>query len=280
MKPYDWVYLCSDPRRLALTLRLLPNEPFDGLNRMVIGWCSHLDPVVRGDVLRQQADFYAPTWLKPHIEVVDLSPLACYLPAGLHRYWSNGKSRWSLGVKLVLINAMLTAPYQYRPYLYTDDDVIVPQDPAPLLAQGSFGSKGCFRFAGNKAYIAEQLFEAFMLDTNGYMNSWQRYDAHALDAGVWFDAHPDSEWHHRLRELAKLPYVQGLGTANLELRCLDQRFLTCYGMGRGWRQQTIGNGFAPPAAIKPSLLANKYFFHYKSQSKLKWMQLFEEYLSR
>lgn len=270
---YDWAYLCNNPRRLRITLRLLP-PTMQGLRVMHVCYASHLDGTDAPERLGPVLDRYAPTGIA--WTITDLSPLRDRLPEQLAAYWSNGKKRWSLGMKLVL-------PFRFKdaPYLYTDDDVLIPNDPQPLMTQ-SFGSKGCFRFAGRKTEVAKQLFDAF-----GMINQEPphvEYDRAALDAGVWFDRHPiwpcdglgDWEWY--LSSFAHMPYLQQLTTRNLELRCLDQRFLTMFGIKNNWRVQSIGNGFAPPREIRPSLLTNKYFFHYKSQSKERWMQLLETYI--
>lgn len=265
---YDWAYLCNNPRRLAITLRCLPREPFAGLCFMNICWCSHLDPTTRVLELIDTANTHAPDWLA--WQLTDLSPLRRHLPAGLAPYWDTGKTRWSLGMKLLL-------PYAFPgPYLYTDDDVVVPHDPAPLMTN-SFGSKGCFRFAGKKRAVQEDLLDAFnlprtLLAEQG--SAW--YDAHALDAGVWFHLNP-GDWKARLERFAQMPYLAALTTRNLELRCLDQRFLTGFGLAHGWDRVTIRNGFAPPRWLRDSFF-NAYFIHYKSQSKDAWMKLLEAYL--
>ena len=260
---YDWIYLCSNPKRLELTLRLLPRTPFVDLDRMIVGYCSHLD----GDVwrmLEMTASQWKPNWL--NLEVHDLSGLGAHLPDELVQYWHNSKSRWSLGVKLVLPYAVC------GPYLYTDDDVIVSRDPHDWLMY-SFGSKGCFRFAGKKQGIAAQLFDAFGLR---YEPAWRHYDDNALDAGVWFQKYHDN-WDERLADFAKLPYLLDLTTNNLELRCLDQRFLTCFGIEHGWDRRTIGNGFAP-CEVSERMLNRHPFFHYKSSSKEEWMRRLSDYV--
>jgi len=276
---YDWLYLCSDPRRLAITLRALPKEPLRGLRVMQICWASHLDPPERPGQLGRIADsFLAPRWLQ--YELTDLSPLKGCLPERLQAYWNTGKKRWSLGMKLLM-------PYiledHETPYLYTDDDVLITRDPREWIAetQYGFGSKGCFRFDGRKRSIAEQLFTAFDVDVPvGGEQAWDRYDRHALDAGVWFNRNVigTSRWSIYLDRFARMPYLADLTTHNLELRCLDQRFLTCFGIRHGWDQRTIGNGFAPPRAVTERLLTRHPFFHYKSSSKEAWMRLLEAYL--
>jgi hypothetical protein len=269
-EPYSWVYLCSNPRRLAITLRCLPKEPFIGLQRMNICYLSHLDPDDAGIVLYQVAQQWAPPWL--NWATVDLSHYENRLPDAIHRiYWSTGKSRWSLGVKLLF-------PYAFEcPYLYTDDDVVVSRDPLELMTN-SFGSKGCFRFGWKKHDIAQQLFDAFDLPHGDIETAWGQYDARALDAGVWYQKHPDN-WAGALDAFSYMPYLADLTTRNLELRCLDQRFVTMFGIKHGWDQVTIGNGFAPPKQVTRRMLERHPFFHYKSQSKEAWMTKLEEYLA-
>ncbi len=267
---YRWAYLCGDAKKLELTLRCLPREPLDGLDRFTVGWCSHLDPRYRSTELEQTLARFAPTWLRDRAAVHDLSMLGRWLPKGLAAYWSTDKARWSLGVKL-----MVPAAFD-GPLLYTDDDVLVLKDPAPLLAQGSFGSKGCFRFGYKKIHVVEQLYQAFDLEDwrlPGSDRLSALYDRYALDAGVFY-AHNTANWENRLHRFARCPYIESLTTRNLELRCLDQRFLTMFGIEHGWRQQSIGNGFAPLRVFKPG---HHTFFHYKSSSKLAWMKVIEAY---
>ncbi len=278
---YSWAYLCSNPWRLSLTLRLLPKEPLVGLGTMQICWASHLDQVELPNRLIEVLKVHAPAWL--HWQLVDLSMLHDELPDGLRAYWNTGKNRWSLGMKLLIPFAI--AP----PYLYTDDDVIIGRDPWSLLENSSgFGSKGCFRFPANKHSIARQLFTAFDLVGPGWDDTVQAdneigyaardvYNTHALDAGVWFHRYPD-DWRERLERFAELPYLRELTTRNLELRCLDQRFLTCFGLKHGWDAITIGNGFAPPARVSERMLTRHPFFHYKSQSKATWMTRLEDFV--
>lgn len=284
---YDWFYLCSDVERLKLTLRALP-PTLEGLRALHVCWASHLDPADR----KAEIELTMGT----HLVARPRCPIPCYDTLDLTTavrtygrrypqlatYLDNAKPRWALGMKLLI-------PLLARgPYLYTDDDVLVTRDPHSLLEVGSFGSKGCYRFDGKKPMIAEQLFGAFDIPTDPvvlpgvvvYHNSpWRVYDWFALDAGVWFDAWPSfATWSDRLERLAALPYVRELTTRNLELRCLDQRFLTCYGLAHRWTPRSISNGFAPPAAIRPEFFANKTFFHYKSASKPRWMRLIREHL--
>jgi len=274
MITYDWAYLCSDSQRLTLTLRLLPQDkPFKGLRTMHLCYASHLDGRV-DHTLMNVAINHAPRWLD--FVTTDVSMLRWRLPDELQVYWNTGKARWSLGMKL-----LIPFLFDHRAYLYTDDDVIVPNDPASLLTTGSWGSKGCFRFAGRKLDIVHQLAEAF--DTPDYMNIAGRsisenYDWHALDAGIWF-MRDRANWSERLMRFAALPYVQNLTTRNLELRCLDQRFLTMFGLEHNWRPQSIGLGFAPPKIIRPNFFDKKFFFHYKSSSKARWMTLLEEHVT-
>ena len=277
---YRWNYLCSNPRRLAITLKALPrHRPYQGLLGMNICWASHLDPAHRAAELHVVADEHAPSWL--NFWVYDLSQLKSYLPRQLERYWANDKARWALGMKLLM-------PYvsEGEPYLYTDDDVLVTRDPQAWLTN-SFGSKGCFRFVGRKQELASELFDAFSIPTREgvfdvgglsetLLPAWKQYDNAALDAGVWFQKYPD-DWTTRLYRFANMHYLKDIGLRNLEFRCLDQRFLTCFGIKHGWDVRTIGNGFAPVSKITPKLLERHPFFHYKSQSKEKWMRLFEDY---
>lgn len=264
---YDWAYLCNNDRRLAITLRALPKEPFADLKTMHICWASHLDHPSRPESFAMTAASLAPSWL--NWKITDLSSVADRVPSQLQTYFKNDKARWALGMKLFLPYVLGT------PYLYTDDDVLVFKDPLPLMFN-SFGSKGCFHLSYGKRDIATQLFDAFDLQPNE-LPAHVHYNYGAMDAGVWFHKYPD-DWRYRLECFATMPYLLDLTTRNLELRCLDQRFLTCFGIKHGWDAITIGNGFAPPTKLRDTFGTKQTFFHYKSSSKERWMKLLEEWL--
>jgi len=279
---YDWLYLCNDPAKLRLTLEFLPSlKPYEGLDHLYVGYCSHMDPADRQQELIKTLKWHAPGWLK--FGTIDLSEKkGDELPGGLYGYWSTGKTRWSLAMKLLVPFCFEKDSLYDGPFLYTDDDVIVTRDPIALLGVVGWGSKGSFRFPFTKRGIADELFAAFHqygLSERPY----EKYNAHALDAGVFWSGteFSVSDWRRWLRQFAACDYIKKLTTNNLELRCLDQRFLTMFGIVSGWRQETITNGFAPPRAITPPMLARRPFLHYKTSSKLskaRWMSALETYL--
>lgn len=265
---YDWVYLCGDPRKLELTLKFLPERMTD-LRTMKICWMSHLDPAYRDQELSETASRFAKgiQW-----RLVDLSDLEGRCPTGLQEYFNSGRSRCSLAVKLLL-------PMRFNtPFLYTDDDVLVPKDPIKYLGPTGWCSKGLARFAGERLEQQEQLAKAFGLEKRFRANPSLWYDDHALDAGVWWM--PNSgEWAKFLFEFAACPYIQDLTPKSSEFRRMDQRFLTCFGIVNKWEQLTIRNCFAPPSKPLRDNFFDVVFIHYKTPtSKEHWMKRFQEYL--
>lgn len=277
---YDWLYLCGDPAKLHITLDylFLQGKELTGLNKMVVGYCSHLDPVGRREELQSVIWHRRPGWIP--CELRDLSYLGeASLPRELKHYWSTGKTRWSLAVKLV-IPAMFTGPF-----LYTDDDVVMFSDPIDMLSFHGWGSKGSFRLPSQKRYVAEQIWDAIGIPRTADTDATHAYNDHALDAGVfwsgesWAD-HTRDSWLEYLKKFATCDYIQRLTVRDLELRCLDQRFLTSFGLLYGWDRMTISNGFAPPERISESLTRRHPFLHYKTSSKLskaRWMDALRTY---
>lgn len=278
---YDWLYLCGDPAKLHITLDylFLQGKPPEGLRKMIVGYCSHLDPVGRREDLESVILHRRPGWMQ--IEVQDLSYLDIMLPNSMLKYWSTGKTRWSLAVK-TLIPTIFSGPF-----LYTDDDVVMFSDPIASLSINGWGSKGSFRLPVQKRYVAEQIWDALSLRSS-QSTPTEDYNNHALDAGVFWSGRTWTQttarrWDSMLRQFASCDYIQYLTTNDLELRCLDQRFLTTFGFVMGWDRMTISNGFAPPSQISTSLTKRHPFLHYKTSSKLskgRWMDALREYYVR
>lgn len=281
---YDWNYLCSDPRRLAITLRFLP-DGLPGLSTMNVCYASHLDGDLAWGPLARTLEQYAPSWL--HWTLRDLSHLKTHVPDQLRGYWANDKKRWALGMKLVM-------PYVTEdPYLYTDDDVLLLEDPRRLMAN-SFGTAGNFKFfKGNRRLfpLALELFSAFY---NSPRENWSvefqhpsiaadLYDRQILDAGIWFQKDP-YDWSQRLYQFAKLPYLTGLDPTSHEFRRIDQRFLTLFGIKHGWDQLHVArdrrNCYSHPTKFRiPTLVKGTTFVHYKTgRHKADWMTALERYL--
>ena len=279
---YTWAYLCSDPRRLAITLRLLPrapaNEtPLPGLDSMKICWCSHLDPAGRAQELMDAALRHAPSWLD--YSVHDLSTLESICPKTLTGYFRNGKPRWALGVKLLLSYEFTT------PFLYTDDDVLVRDDPSKFMIN-SFGTSGNFKFFKRNSRHENLIGQLWTLTGRpwpGLMEAMDEYDAHILDAGVFF-VQDARHWYTLLRDFARLPYVRELDPESHEFRRLDQRFLTMMGIRFGWtrlhRASERRNAYSHPSKFRvSSLIEGTTFVHYKTgQYKRDWMDTLERYL--
>lgn len=277
--PYDWIYLCSDPRRLAITLRTLP-PTLPGLRTMHIGWLSHLDPASRGLELLMTAKRWAPPCVND-VEITDLSTLEPLCPRVLLPYYGRGfsKNRWTLGVKLLLPIAFTT-----RPFLYTDDDVLLTSDPSPLM-HNSFGTSGNFKFfkGQTRLYdIATQLADAMGCSERGEVAA-AHYDARILDAGVFF-VRDARHWAHALTRFARCPYILDLDPTGHEFRRLDQRFLTAFGIKHGWdrlhRAWDRRNCYSHPTKFTiPNLVKGTVFVHYKTgRHKADWMTALETFL--
>lgn len=215
--PVDWVYLCSDERRLEVTMMFLKHTSW--IERMHVCWCSHIDPSSFGSSL-------AAVQLPVPSRVVDLSPAAARLcPAGLQKYYGGtGKPKWALGVKLLL--PLLFDP----PFLYTDDDVLVLGDPSEMFS-GSFCSKGdMFMFKESaRPCVTSQLSEAV-----GAEITPATYAQYAADAGVWciFDR---LDWAECFERFSALPYMQLADPESEEFRRADQRFLSAFAAKHSWR---------------------------------------------
>lgn len=284
MIDYDWLYLCSDPRRLAITLQLLPPE-MRQLRSMQICYCSHLDGPGRVAELHNTATEFAPKWLK--FDVRNLSPLVQYCPPQLKKYYyGTGKARWALGVKLLL---PFLYPEDWRPFLYTDDDVLVVDDPY-FLMMNSFGTAGNFKFfKGNKRLfpLAQELMSLTSLNYSSALDAphvpADTYDANIMDAGIFFMKYPD-DWREMLDRFAALPYLSGLDTESHEFRRIDQRFLTVFGIQHGWDKLTKApqrrNCYSHPTKFRiPTLVKGTTFVHYKTgQHKADWMAALETFL--
>lgn len=248
---------------------------------MVIGWLSHLDVPKLGDELAYVMRTEAPDWMDWSVR--DLSNFRC--PSQLEEYFTSPtrKPRWSLGVKL-LIPLEFTAPL-----LYTDDDVIICQDPQALMDERqlgpldmgpSFASGGNFPFFKHRdrvRYIADQLGQAMEIS-----DVFERYDARILDAGFFFLSAQDCEdWAERLERFAALPYIGDLDPESHEFRRLDQRFLTAFGLRRRVRRLCSAplrrNFLTPPPKNVRGAITDTFFVHYMSrQYKAAWMDALEQ----
>lgn len=288
---YHWVYLCSDPRRLGITLRLLPRDGMIGLREMSICYMSHMDPPELADSLYEAVVKHAPAWLNWCIR--DLTPgLANLAPSNLLAYCgaynNRRKPRWNLGFKLLL------PLYFEPPFLYTDDDVLVIQDPQPLMTN-SFGTSGNFKFFKDNRRLfplAGELATAFFDRSTSLVQDElfrhpdkmaSLYDERILDAGVWFIKYPD-DWDYRIKRFAELPYLSGLDETSHEFRRQDQRFLTMFGILHGWdvlnKAPQRRNCYSHPSKFTlDSLVKGTYFVHYKTgRHKADWMTALETFL--
>jgi len=264
---WDWVYLCSDPRRLALTMKYLPAWPKQ-LHTMHICWCSHLDPAKRGQELYTTAVNCMPEnscWV-----VQDISPDAVeHLPAGLNDFFyglPNGRPSWALGIKPLL--ALVFEP----PFLYTDDDVLVLKDPQPLIdGYGEFGTRSNFAYQPSLE-IQRQIRTVFELDPSfdfGVSN---------LDEGVLF-IRDRRDWADRLLAFSKLPYIKKLKEGCHESRRMGVRFHTAFGGQYNFHQLRTAserkNSYELPHKFSNPLAFTKgtTFFHYMTRDKVAWMDV-------
>lgn len=231
---YDWTYLCCHEKFLEMTLRHLPREPLDGLRTVHVCYQGHQFPDL-GHRLKLQCIQDAPDWLE--WEVSDVShatwQLACFLGirfTPFQHYYMNEKHNIALGAKMMM--PLMFAP----PILFTDDDVLVLQDPKRLLT-GPFCTAHGFNRLGMTipgVRIANNLRDVFDAERDF---SVYDYNEHAVDAGVWF-VQDATGWDRLLARFWHSPYVQVMKTDNTEFRCCDQRFLTMYGRKYGWRRLT------------------------------------------
>lgn len=256
-----WIYLCSDPRKLEMTLRYLPELNVE----LCVIYCSHFKQVTHDELFRVMAK-WAPKWLAWHL--FDMSTAGNLMPAGLQRYYfgQSGSKVQTLGVKLVLPLAFTP------PFVYTDDDVLLLQQPMqhPL----GYGNRGSYRFKGEHLAIRRQLSQAFELP-----ELIEEFDQHVIGAGVWYI--PESaNWTERLQAFSELPYVQTM--RGREFFCLDQRFITAFGMEHNWQQVGLPifrRTFFPPSKL-PRNVFDCTFLHYGSGSnKGRWLDMFEANLA-
>ena len=275
---YDWVYLCSDPRRLEMTLKFLP-EYLPGLEQMHVVFCSHFNQVTHSDfkaVLNQ----WQPTWLP--IDVIDLSGWGgSLMPQGLQNYFRNDVGPGGDGrVKTLGCKLLLPIIFQ-TPLLYTDDDVLMLRDPIKLYRQyGEYGNRGSFRLEGKKRDVLEDIAEAF--DVPEYTEYPALFDANIIGAGIFFIA-AHRNWKSRLERFSRCPYIGRLRNKGREFFCLDQRFITAFGLEHGWKQIGLKEGFRRTFLAGKKLPRNFFedatFVHYgcAPKDKAKWVDLLEAY---
>jgi hypothetical protein len=272
---YEWVYLCSDPRRLKLTLKLLP-PTMDGLWKMNVCYLGHRDPPDHALKLIETMREHAPRDIVARWEVKNLDNAAGFVPKGLRDYWTTKKPRWALASKLMV-------PHLFSaPFLYTDDDVIIGQDIAPLT-DTSFVSGGSFKFFKgllSRRYLVQQISEALKHNV-----SMAEYDNAISDAGFFFikTDRERTDWMSRLAAFAAMPYLEGLDRDSHEFRRLDQRFLTVFALKHGMRRlkgaKERRNFLSPPPKNVRAAISNTYFVHYMSRDyKAPWMDALEALL--
>lgn len=275
---YDWAYLCCHEKFLEMTLRHLPNEPFDGLDTMHVCYQGHQFKGL-GERLELIATAFAPQWLK--MDINDVS-MAVWLAAEIleidrspfQHYYMNEKDNIALGAKLML-------PIIFKgPLLFTDDDVLVLQDPKRLL-DNSFCTAHGFNRLGMTipgVRIANNLRDVFDAERDF---SVYDYNEHAVDGGIWFINNDRERWDEFMRRFWHSPCVASMKTDNTEFRCCDQRFITMYGRTYGWKRltSTKDRRIYLTALDKQKVKFDVPFIHYGASShKDEYIEHFKERL--
>ena len=276
---FDWAYLCSDPRRLEMTLKFLPHIP--ELERLHVCYCSHFGQVT-ADELRAVLNQHRPTWLKSNIE--DLTPYGVLMPEGLQKYFRNDRLPGGDG-RIKTLGCKLAIPLIFNgPLLYTDDDVLVLKNPVDLWRQyGDYGNRGSFRLEGKGRDMLEDIVEAF--DVPEWVEYPTVFDQHIIGAGIFF-MHARDNWRYRLKRYSQCPYIARLSTRAREFFCLDQRFVTAFGIEHGWKQIGLAEGFRRTFLAGSRLPRNFFqdatFVHYgcAPKDKTKWVDLLDKEYQR
>jgi hypothetical protein len=98
-----------------------------------------------------------------------------------------------------------------------------------------------------------------------------------------FFVHDVRNWQYRLECFARCPYIEKLRNNSREFFCLDQRFITAFGIEHGWIPIGLKQGFRRTFLAGSRLPRNFFqdatFVHYgcAPRDKTKWVNLLEEY---
>lgn len=217
-----WVIPCMDDRKLRLILRYLPEEPFEWLKKIVVVVGDVRDLDIKCELV---ARHYRPEWpIKVRTEEREHRCLdSIDAPEALRVYF-----RDLLGVKLLL--PLTIEP----PFLYTDDDVILRNNPAEFLGDDLWASQ-----SGLDAYTTgrkdQEALGALCDAFNTYVTV-DEFNKARTDAGVWYfpDYYDDYDlrlWeyfgHSHVVDVSKDPGVAN-GNHTQRFRKLDQRFLSMW----------------------------------------------------
>lgn len=228
MIDYEWFYLTTSPTFLSLTLDWLPREGMRGLGRMVV--VAYDLPRRLQDNLRRACEACAPGWLDWEVRDVteQARDIGKTIPGRFATHLDNPKPRWSLGIKQ-LVPLLVPAPV-----LYTDDDVLVVRDPAPMIEAGPFimyNGLDHMSISPRDVRTCEQLAHCFGLPT-----PWDPcdYNERSVDTGVWY-ADEAENWLPTLRAYWRLPFLEepDAGTNLFRINCL--RWGTAWSTAHGWR---------------------------------------------
>jgi hypothetical protein len=229
---YDWVYLCSDIEKLKLTLQTLGEEPYTDLRRMIL---IHCDQDLAFDV---EARSLTHSWLD--IEVRDITKEADALAAKLSPrfmdYYRNPRPRWALGVKMLL--PMLFEP----PFLYTDDDVLMPVDPHPLLIREFATAQPLDRLPWSitAMHMTDEISQIFGFEDFDITD----YNGYKVDCGTFYIT-DRRDWWDKLNAWWESKFVHTLKARSNDFRLQDQRFLTAWVFKYGWKRLNASDDYRP-----------------------------------
>lgn len=169
-----WVVACTDDRKLRLMLRHLPEEPYGWLDELLV--ITHRDRP--DDLIRCEKviEHWRPDWPfrvrsdeEERQAIIDAD-----LPKACRTFFEH-----SLGIKLAI---PLTVQ---SPLLFTDDDIVVTQDPGYLLEDGymHFSRSGLDGYTDTPKDLEgiAALNETFGLDL-----SVEEYNERRTDEAAWY----------------------------------------------------------------------------------------------
>lgn len=254
---HTWAYTCMNPAFFELTLRWLPEKPWPILKHMLVITAHDRPDLI--EELTAVKNRLRPRW---PISIVDDSPLrqmSEHYPAALTKY-----TRESLGVKIML---PLWVP---APFFFTDDDVIIVNDPSEFLASGTmWGShSGLDNYSESGPDMRELTAWQDVIEDSSMTR--EEFNRNRTDAAIWHMPDLDRDDYHKVlysffsQEAADLAAASG----GNRFRLMDQRFLTT------WLYRNSGDVYATPVYrawpyrnLPKSVPSDGYFIHYCASSQ-------------